>query len=112
MMVPIILFAIAATGGLVLVALRMRGENPPLVIAMAHGALAASGLVALALPVLSGQAGGQVRTAFILFVVAALGGFFLLSFHLRKKLIPLPVAAVHALLAVTAFGLLLLRSAG
>lgn len=110
MMVPIVLFAIAALGGLALVALRLRGENPVLGLAMVHGALAAAGLIALAVPVLSGRAGPALRTPLALFVAAALGGFFLLSLHLRKRLLPMGVIAVHALVAVTAFGLLLLRS--
>ena len=112
MTVPIVLFAIAAVGGLVLVGLRLRGENPPLGVALVHGGVAAAALVALAIPVLTGHGSGRTNPSLVLFVVAALGGFFLLSIHLRKRLIPLGVIAVHALLAVTAFGLLLLRSAG
>ena len=39
-------------------------------------------------------------------VIAALGGFFLASFHLRGRPGPKPVVALHALLAVTGVGLL------
>ena len=111
MLVPIVLFAVAALGGLVLVGLRLRDQNPPLGVALVHGAVAAAGLIALALPVVGGHAAGPPTTALILFVVAALGGFFLLSFHLRKRLIPLAVVAIHAVVAVTAFGVLLYGAA-
>ncbi len=42
----------------------------------------------------------------VLFVLAALGGFALLSFHLRGKPLPTPVTIIHGLVA--AVGLVLL----
>jgi hypothetical protein len=39
--------------------------------------------------------------------VAALGGFFLVSFHARNELPPKAVVAIHALVAVAGFLLLL-----
>jgi hypothetical protein len=41
-----------------------------------------------------------------LFVIAALGGFYLFATHLSGKLIPLGVVGVHATVAVLAFLLL------
>ena len=41
-----------------------------------------------------------------LLVIAALGGFFLGSFHLRKQLPPKAVVVIHALVAVVGFLLL------
>jgi hypothetical protein len=49
-----------------------------------------------------------VLIAFILLVVAALGGFFLASFHLRKRLPLKTVVGLHAGLAVA--GVLILLS--
>ena len=56
--------------------------------------------------------GNQAWTALVawalgLFVVAALGGFFLVSYHLRGQRLPSPVVVIHALVAVAAFLLLL-----
>jgi len=44
-----------------------------------------------------------------LFVVAALGGFALFSFHLRRQPLPTPVVFIHGLVAVVAFVLLLVK---
>jgi predicted membrane metal-binding protein len=77
-------------------------------VALIHGAIAAAGLVALLIFVLANGAVHNAGIALVLFAVAALGGFFLFSFHLRNKPLPIPVMAVHALVAVAGFALLLL----
>lgn len=107
MTAPLVLFAIAAAGGLVLAYLRLTNKPLPMPLALLHGALAAAGLVALIVAVV-GDGPTQARIALVLFLVAALGGFFLFSFHLRKKALPVPVVAVHGLVAVAAFVVLLL----
>jgi hypothetical protein len=38
-----------------------------------------------------------------LLVLAALGGFLMISFHLRGQVPPRPVAVIHALAAVAGF---------
>lgn len=107
MVAAIILFALAAAGGAVMAAMRLRGRPTlPLGLALAHGALAAAGLVALIWAVASGL---SAKTPLVLFVIAALGGFALFSFQIRNKAIPVGVMMVHALVAVLAFVLLLLR---
>ena len=111
MILTLILFAVAALGGLVLAGIRLRGTNPPLSVALIHGAVAAAGLVALILAVV--QAGGRTslpRIALALFVVAALGGFVLFATHLRKKNIPVPLMLIHAVVAVGGFVTLLFGS--
>lgn len=40
---------------------------------------------------------------FVLLLVAALGGFFLASFHLRQRLPPKAVVVIHAGVAVAGF---------
>ena len=111
-MVPtLVLFAVAALGGLVLASVRLRGSNPPLALALIHGGVAAAGLVALILAVLhAGTSASLSRIALALFVVAALGGFVLFSAHLRKKNIPVPLMLVHAVVAVGGFVTLLVGS--
>ena len=108
MTIALVLFGLAATGGLLLAYLRFSEKPIPLQLALGHGAIAAAGLVALLLAVTGSGAPSQARIALIMFVVAALGGFGLFSFHLRKKALPIGVVVVHGLVAVAAFVVLLL----
>ena len=109
MVVALVLFGLAALGGLVLATQRLRGApQPALPVALVHGAAAAAGLVALIIAVIDGAVPPIARTALIVFLVAALGGFFLFAQHMQKKPLPIPVMIVHALVAVTGFVLLLL----
>jgi hypothetical protein len=111
--VAVVLFAVAAVGGLVMAVQRFRGRpQPPLALALVHGGLAAAGLVVLIAVVAKGGASLAV-VSLVLFAVAALGGFYLfLGQHLRKKALSVPVVAVHAVVAVTAFVLLLVAVSG
>jgi hypothetical protein len=103
------LFALAAVGGLIIAILRFRGRPyPPMGLALVHGAAAAAGLVALIALVVHGQGTSNTKIALVLFVVAALGGFGLFLNHLRKNSLPIWLVIVHALVAVTAFVILLL----
>jgi hypothetical protein len=103
-----VLFAIAALGGLALAFIHFKQDrNPPGALAALHGVLAATALVILLWAVVQTSAGGALAWALGLFVVAALGGFFLVSFHIRKQRLPSPAVVVHALVAVAGFLLLL-----
>jgi hypothetical protein len=100
----LVLFALAAVGGVVLAVIRFRGQPyPPLGLALVHGAAAAAGLIALLLAVAPGEAPSSATTALVLFVLAAAGGFFLFSHHLRKVALPTWLVVVHALVAVVGF---------
>lgn len=108
LIVAAVLFAIAAVGGLTMAYIHFkRDRNPPGALAALHGILAATALLILIWSVVQLGASTSVGWALGLFVVAALGGFFLVSFHLRKKRLPSPVVVIHALVAVVAFLLLL-----
>jgi hypothetical protein len=102
----VILFAVAALGGLVLANSVLRGRLAPRAISLLHAALGAAGHILLGLAVLGGATGGLLPIALLVLVVAALGGFFLASFHLRAQPGPKPVVVIHALVAVTGFVLL------
>ncbi len=103
-----VLFAIAAVLGVSIAVIRLKGRDlPPMWLALLHGAFAASGLVALALAVLNTGGSDLAKYALIGFVFAALGGFFLFSFHLRRKALPIPIIGIHAVVAVISFGILL-----
>jgi hypothetical protein len=109
----IILFAVAAVGGATMAALHFRGRAaPPVALAALHGLLAASGLVVLLVVVLRSGPEGMPAMALGLFLLAALGGFGLLSFHLRRRRLPSALVLGHGLLAVAGFLLLVLSFLG
>lgn len=108
LILSVILFAIAALGGLVLGVLGLRQRDLPMWLSLIHGAVAAAGLITLILGVVQGNAGSLVIISLILFLITALGGFVLFSYHLRKKPHPKGLIVIHALAAVIAFILLLI----
>lgn len=108
MTIALVLFALAALGGIYMATVRFRGaERPPTAIALVHGAAAAAGLIALIVAVTEGGAPAAARTALVVFIIAALGGFFLFAQHMQKKALPIPVIVIHALVAVAGFVILL-----
>ena len=99
----LLVFAIGALGGLVLAALVLRGKFAPWALSLLHALLGAIGLVMLILMLAQGDTPQRVVIGFVLLLIAALGGFFLASFHLRKQLPPKAVVVVHASVAVIGF---------
>lgn len=108
-MIAVILFGVAALGGAFLAALRFAEKPLPMPVAGVHGLVAASGLATLLISVLRSPEPlhGLAPIALGLFVVAALGGFVLFSYHLRSRPLPIPLMLVHALVAVGGYGCLL-----
>jgi hypothetical protein len=103
----IALFALAAVMGLVIaVAIFTRKPSTPKPAVVAHGIFGASGLV-LFLYYAMNHADNYPQLSLILFVIAALGGFLLLYNDLKKKPGPIYLVVIHALVAVTAFVVLL-----
>jgi hypothetical protein len=100
----LILFAVAAVAGLTMAIMHFRGVSPPkTVLAVLHGLFAASGLVVLLLALIKTGFGGKAGIALGLLIVAALGGFALVSFHARNQRLPSALVVGHALLAVAGF---------
>lgn len=107
----IILFALAAVLGLVLITKVLKGEETPKPVVYSHGAAAAIGLVLLIIAYVN-QGDTLLMTTVLIFVVAALGGFVLFGRDITNKEIPKWLAVVHALAAVTGFVLLLIAAFG
>ncbi len=82
-----------------------RGAKRWAPLALGHGVLAVTALV-LALVVAIETGGTAIKYGISALALAALGGFFLLSFHLRGKPHPWVVVVLHALLAVSGIGCL------
>ena len=99
----VIVFAIAALGGLYLAGHVLRGKLAPWAVSLLHAGLGALGLILLIAALVEGAASQTVLIGFVILLVAALGGFFLASFHLRKRLAPKAVVVIHAGVAVIGF---------
>ena len=99
----LLIFAIAAMGGLVLAASVLRGRLAPWAISVLHALLGATGLCLLVIIVLQGAAPARVTAALGVLVLAALGGFYLASLHRRRKVAPKGIVFIHAGVAVTGF---------
>lgn len=108
MITAVVLFAIAALGGIIMAVMRFSGrELPPMGLAVVHGLFAAAGLVALIVALVSYGYSVATVIALLGFLGAALGGFYLFSLHLRKQALPIPYVVVHGAFAVISFIILL-----
>ena len=107
----VIIFVIGALGGLGLASFVLRGQLAMWPLSILHALLGATGLVLTAIVLFGGSEPAPPHTglALLLLLVAALGGFYLASFHVRKQPGPKPVVLIHA--GVAAVGLVLLAGA-
>ena len=101
----VIIFAITAVGGLVLATNVLGGKLAPWPVSIIHALLGAAGLAILILAVMNGE-GGMIPISLGLLVVAALGGFYLASRHMKNQIAPKSIVIIHALVAVVGFLLL------
>lgn len=104
--IALVLFVLGALGGLFLAVRHFTGRSLPLPVSVLHGLLGAAALVLLLLAWLRG--GGGLAPALVVLVIAALGGFFVFSFHLRGRRAPSPAVVIHAAVAVAGVITLLL----
>ncbi len=105
---PLGLFGVGALAGVVMAVRVLAGRPPPWALSVLHAGLGAAGLACLfiVLRALESLPATPLTIALALFALTALGGFFLASFHLRKKAHPRVVLGVHALAAVSGFSIL------
>jgi hypothetical protein len=100
----LIVFAIAALGGLTLAGVYvLQGKLAPWALSLLHAALGAIGLLLLIYAALTAGIPGAALAALVILVIAALGGFYLASIHLRGKVAERSVVFVHAGVAVIGF---------
>lgn len=105
LVIALALFAVAALFGVYMLVRVVKGVLPPWPAAILHGLFAATGLVLLLYVTFVANAPAPmiVMAAAVLLLIAALGGFALVSFHLRKQVPPRALAGIHALVAVSGF---------
>ncbi|MFW6087817.1 MAG: hypothetical protein ACODAG_11475, partial [Myxococcota bacterium] len=99
-------------GGGLLASHVFRGRVPPKGVAIVHGAAGIAGIVLLILVLVRTNPAGPVAGALGLFVVAALGGLYLMSQHRRGTVPSKQVTGGHALLAVVGLITLLVATFG
>lgn len=99
----IVVLAIAAVGGVVLASKIFAGQLAPWSLSIVHALLGATGLVMLIMLVLEGSGDTRLTAALGLLVVAALGGFYLASIHVKGTVAPKNVVLIHAGVAVAGF---------
>lgn len=110
----VVLFTLAALGGLVMAAIRFGGKrNPPAWLAMLHGLLAAAGITLLAYAAWTTEVPSLAGLAIVGFLLAAGGGAVLsLAYKWKQRLLPPWLVIAHALLAVLSYLLLLYAAFG
>lgn len=102
----IVLFALSAVLGLAILMKWLTKKDASKGVIYSHGAVAAIALVILIVYAAQNPSNFP-KASIILFVIAALGGFYMFFNDLKKKSSPLAVAFIHALLAVGGFVMLL-----
>jgi hypothetical protein len=108
----IVVFVIAALGGLAMVGIRAsRAENPPTPLAVLHGLLGAVGVVLVIIAAANGALPSPGGVALAIFVLAALIGANLFFGHqLKQSLLPMGVVGAHVVAALIAVILLIVAA--
>lgn len=104
--ISFISFAVAALIGIILVSMYSKGKMT-VNGALLHGLFAVIGVILLIVSAVKGQTTTISNYALILFIIAALGGLVLITSHLTKGMLPKPIIAVHAVVAVAGFLMML-----
>lgn len=99
----VVIFALAAIGGAILASSVLRNKLASWKLSLVHALAGATGLILLIIEAIQGNGGSRITAALALLIIAALGGFYLASFHLREKIAPRGFVIIHAGLAVVGF---------
>jgi hypothetical protein len=108
LMTVVVLFLIASIFGIVVLKAVLKDKRTPSLMVLMHGCFAFGALLLLITFVASGHTSTLLVTSMVMFIIAALGGFTLLTIDLSKKPIPKAFALGHPLLAITGLVLLII----
>jgi len=97
------IFAIGALGASCLPRNVLQGRLAPWALSLLHAGLGAIGLLLLVYAALTTGISQTALATLVILAIAALGGFYLASIHLRGKVAPQPVVFIHAGVAVVGF---------
>lgn len=108
MLIPLsaTLLSLAVAGGLTMGILHMRRARVPFAAGLGHATLAVAGIVLLAVGVVLESQPLTINSALFCFVLAAVGGVFVLLFRLQGERPPGFMIALHGAAATFALGLL------
>jgi hypothetical protein len=101
LLLVIILFTLAALGGIYLLSYVLQNKNTPKAVAIIHGSVGALSLVLLIIYTLFYNS--SLVTSVVFFVIAALLGFILFYRDITGKSLPKGLAMAHGLAAVIGF---------
>ena len=108
----LLVFLIAALGGLFMATFVLRGRLAPWAVSLLHAFLGATGLVLLVAGIMLGGGGTTAMAALGVLLVAALFGFYLASIHYDKQVAKKKLVLTHAGVAVLGVALLLVAILG
>jgi hypothetical protein len=101
LLAALVIFAVGALLGLTLAGVYvLQGKLAPWALSLAHAALGAIGLLVLLYAALKSSIPGTALAALVILAIAALGGFYLASIHLRGQVAEKPIVFIHAGVAV------------
>lgn len=95
----ITLFVLAAAFGATILITWLNKKNAPKAVVYTHGGLAVSGLLVLLYYAFTHPT-AYPKLSIVLFIVTALGGIYMFLTSGPDKAKPVPIAGLHALLAV------------
>jgi hypothetical protein len=99
----LVIFAIGALAGVMLATHVLRGQLAPWALSLLHAGVGAIGLLLLIYAAVTTAIPHMALAALVILAIAALGGFYLASVHLRGKVAPQPIVFVYAGVAVVGF---------
>ena len=108
LIIAILLFAIAAIFGLIILTAILQDRPTPKPAVFAHGPIAATGLILVLFYLYYGPKDSLLITSAVLFILAALGGLTLFSIDMTNRRIPKLMAVGHPILAVIALATLII----
>lgn len=100
------ILSLAVAGGLLLGVLHARHVRTPFAAGIGHAMLALAGVVTLAVAVWSESQPAAVNVALLLFVIALIGGVFILLFRLQRESPPGFMIVLHGGTAAIALAVL------
>src|SRR5690242_2647444 len=102
----IVLFALAAIVGFIILKNWLTSADTSRTVVYLHGIFAAAALILLIVFAFQNPA-HYPKASIILFVIGALGGFYMFAEDLKKRFSPTWLAIVHALFGIAGFLMLL-----
>ncbi len=104
--ITIVLFALAAIVGFIILKNWLTSADTSRTVVYLHGIFAAAALILLTVFAFQNPT-HYPKASIILFVIGALGGFYMFAEDLKKRFSPTWLAIVHALFGIAGFLLLL-----